>query len=849
MVTIDDDAISLYSDISTYSATPGSTSLARSSSGVALQHVSEDMDDFEDFQGPASTIPTSVSAPAAQATTDEDDFDDFQGAVHEASSNLSLSHTEPIQMQNSSPHSSLQEHSPHRPTGAVTDPTKKKKSIEEMIALVAHDPLNTHAPSLKQWQTSHGSLEQQPPQAVQKEMDLLVLDDDANSAGGLPAISRKANTAMSAFDEMAELDVQASNEEWDDFADETTAPVAPVASVVTSAVSDNPFDQFITVQEVVASGEEVGEDEEFGDFDGFQGAADTSSDHTVSIQKNGVDSVGFESFHNEPVHAPTSTFSFDNALITTPAAPPADIPAILSEDDDFGDFAEHTSNDLGGSTREETAFEATFSDPSSSQWDVQGEIDHGSDDEFGDFSTTETPTPMEPQRFDSSDVRNIPVKVSEDDDDFGDFATTGVTEMPEPGRNDENQTDDFDDFNDFEEAPPVAHVSTSDQVDFFGDAFGDLGDTQDAPVPVLEDFSFTPQKADTKSTPVRQLSATDLLDSVLMDSSLYASPPSNAAVITPTHASAGASSGGGSFLDDFLPKSTPVTSSSTAPSASASSGRSSFLLDFESFSTGSKQLPELVDRNLTLDELETLFSVLMDLNRFAEAYGVGQQAEAVRKIKELGIKKMQAVENDDLELAIQLRDEINRVKESELVASRDDERYWLEIAHSGKKNNNIEDYVELVETLDPDCVGVIRKKYIISAPSSSTSNSDRALFYANALRALQLVVAVRTSHREYVQHWIAVMTNVSRILLDSLGSIEEFKSLSDADRNAVTSTEQMNVFVKGMLRVVDVGKWVGASCQEAEVEVATADRILSLCFSVVDALATCGLLDLESNVS
>jgi hypothetical protein len=777
-------------------------------------------------------------------TSMDDDFDDFQGPSTPLPS--------PAVAQPVRPESPSSQGSAVRAGGAATagDAAKKKKSIEEMIALVAHDPLNTHAPSLKQWQTSHsgsGPPHAQPQPPVQNEVDLLVLDDDAHGAGGFSAAgTRKANTAMSAFDAMADLDVQASNEDWDDFADETTAPPAPV--VIAKVESDNPFDQFLAPEETAAPLEvtsvpaPVAEDEDFGDFGGFEEAP------AANILSHAVGD--FESFESSPAIGFAASFDNEPPIQTDPA--------VSNDDDDFGDFAEHTGGssdmlDMGSAEIAAPAFAASFGGASFLHGDTTGEIDQGSDDEFGDFSTTETaavdtPTPVEPQRFDSSDVRDIPVKVSEDDDDFGDFATTGVSSMPEPGCEDVPREDEFDDFNDFEEAAsPAAPAadSTGDSVDFFGDAFGELGDTQNAPVPVLEGFSFTPPKPSEKPVTARQLSAADLLDSVLLDTSLYASPPSNPvqAAPAPVVAAPSTSSGGGSFLDEFMPKPAPV---SVRPAPAASGGGSSFLLDFESFS---KQLPEVVDRSLTLDELETLFSVLMDLNRFAEAYGVGQQGEAVRKIKELGNKKMQAVENDDLELAIQLRDEINRVKESELVASRDDERYWLEMAHSGKKNNSIEDYIELVGSIDPDCVDVIRSKYISAAPDNASSNCDRALFYANALRALQLVVAVRTSHRDHVDHWGTVMTKVSRILLDSLGSIEEFKGLAQTDRDVLVGTEQMNVFVRGVLRVVDVGKWIAASCQEAVVETSTAGRTASLCDSVVEALTGCGLLELESNVS
>ena len=828
MAQVEDDALSEFSDLSAFSIS--GTPSAQTNPVAPRPNTSQslgDMDDMGDFQGPSVT----VSAPYTDQN--DDDFDDFQAALPSPAPQA------PPVIPLSPNHSVSTNHSKHS-HDRDSDSTKKKRSIEDMIALVAADPLNTHAPSLRQWQQEHHTA---PAPEVIKEVDLLILDDDTDSRS--TSNKHKPNAAMSAFDELAEQDLQASNEEWEDFADVTTAPVAasattvPVAVPVVSMENDNPFDQFVNcpvysspppaaeanVKAPVAAAVTAGSEDDDGDFGGFETAPSLCPPSQPSFP---ADSVG-------AVSAPPVPSDVDNAQD--------------GDDDDFGDFAAH-----------QEVVDMASSPPAAATDDMCPQNDHN-DDDFGDFSSS-SPAPVQDVSitFDAKfeDTTTADANGS-DDDDFGDFAGGGASASDDIsiGRVEtfpvtDTQEQDYDDeFNDFNSAPTttasVSGAGTGTAVDILGDAFAELGDLMDAPT--LEGLSVTVQP--TNKTVARQLSAEDLLDTVMLDSSLYATPTPVAAPdpmpASPSHFSPPPQSTSGNFLDVFttpapIPRSVPY--SSAPPPASSSS----FLLDLDSFS-GHAQLPDVVDRSLTLDELETLFSVLMDQNYFPEAYGVAKQAEAVKKIRELGTKKMQAVENDDLELAIQLRDEINRVKECEIVASREDERYWLEIAHAGKKKAGIEEALDLVSSIDPDCSNTACAKYVTSAPSTDSPCSDRALFYANASRSLQLAIAVRTSHTEHVGHWSSIMTAVSRVVLDALGSVEEYKGLSEADQEAVKSTEPMNVFVRGVLRVVDVGKWVAASCQEAMVETAAAARTLSLCDSVVDTLSSCNLLDLESHVS
>lgn len=228
----------------------------------------------------------------------------------------------------------------------------------------------------------------------------------------------------------------------------------------------------------------------------------------------------------------------------------------------------------------------------------------------------------------------------------------------------------------------------------------------------------------------------------------------------------------------------------TTTSTTENTDDSLLLLDFPALPTTSNfsTLPDPVNRNLNFEELEHLATVLAELNCNVEAYGALCQAQSVKRIRELSVQKMEAVENDDLELAIQLRDAINQEREEGVTATRSDEKAWLNTAAAGidkikaggtaSEAVSIDHLVATVGKLDANCGKQAKMKFMALRPNPAEVEQKEFLqFSVNSQRSLQLAIAVRSTHKLYVKYWQLILSRVSVLLGDGIKSLEQFKDM------------------------------------------------------------------------
>mmetsp|Transcript_2861 Transcript_2861/g.4350 ORF Transcript_2861/g.4350 Transcript_2861/m.4350 type:complete len:1229 (-) Transcript_2861:84-3770(-) len=863
---VDDDAVSEFSDYTSQST--GIVNAASPYPSIPAQNTDDGFDDdMGDFQAPSGGGNTlddddmgDFQAPNGGGNAvEDDDMGDFQAPTipDTASQSAVPAASDPGKNAFSSDMGDFQSVPAPAAPVSLSSPdsaTKGKKSIQDMLAMVAADPLNTHAPTLKQWQQSHPSESSagstsKPVATAPEEIDLLVMDDSpvVTSPLGAKPQGHRANANMSVFDELVEQDLQEQAEEWDDFV-EVTEPepstMNAVAPVEVESAYENPFDQFFTPSDV-----QPVEDDDFGGFesatveiseqrsDGVNAMEPTASSFNQEDRERESDDFGgFQSsstapnelFYTTSESVEINATSANSAKLKEPfdsgnesfISPPADktnneVKENDEFDADFGEFEEASSSVPSNVSRvhDISVTKDVVLEPAGEELPVDDTNPRESDD-FGDFADA---IPMS-NVMSAGDGDVIIETVVEHENAEGFNAPAASAEVSE--ENVDPVDDDFDDFEGPVSAPiapsspspepPLPKTESNDS----DDPFAVLGPKAESTV--LEDLvsDFEPM-----SNPVASTGS-------LVDLDMFYSPTESTPVAT-SGGSVAVTGGSVSLFDEFVPSTSKTT---------VSESDSDLLLAFSTVPLPSKQLPQPVDRNLTFDELENLCAVLFDLNLYTEAYCALRQAKTVRRIKELGNSKMQAVENDDLELAIQLRDEITRERENNLIAGREEEGQWLEAAHAGKKREALEDVVEFIESIDAVCGQRVRAIYLSLAPDESSPLMERLHFYVNAKRVLQTTIAVRTSHKEHVTHWKKMMTEISRILNDSMGSIQDFERLSESDQLVVRQSEPMKVFVEGLIRVVEVGKWISATCLETMVETAAAAKTLSLCDSVTVGL-------------
>lgn len=259
-------------------------------------------------------------------------------------------------------------------------------------------------------------------------------------------------------------------------------------------------------------------------------------------------------------------------------------------------------------------------------------------------------------------------------------------------------------------------------------------------------------------------------------------------------------------------------------------------------------LPIASSKPMTADHLEAVSMVLYDGGYLSLALACCNQCLYVREVVNLSARKVEAVENDDLELAIRLRDEINSSKEK--LVSVTEEQNWLKVAVNAPANKIIEgsgikESVDLIELLDSSIAKKAKEMFLGKGFSMSRhyggSNDQRTSATGAAIlldeittslsikRSLHMIVANLTSHKNYPTYWKKIMTQINYIIDGAIEKIDSFKRLSDLERAAVLGEEKMNNFLRGISRVSKLGMWVAVTCLETLVELDLAHRIIALC--------------------
>jgi hypothetical protein len=647
------------------------------------------------------------------------------------------------------------------------------------------------------------------------------------------------NSRMHFLDALAELDLQATNEEWDDFA------AASVSS--SNAVKGGDWSEPSTIPSTMNNTPALTMDAE----NALQNPFDAMGYANSPVKSLGKESTGsstvFDWDEGEDVwHAPAQDTVAPAAPVTVD--PVSNIASSNSTSNNaissmFGELDVASNNSTGNN-----AISSTFGELDAQSGGVGSETASSVD------WTDAASMVVEPARSNlssrigasaaSNNSNDMFFESSFDEGDFGGFesASSHPSQPAQSVSLDTNVgvaasgSDAFasfdtgdDDFGDFETS---THASS-------------LAPTPSAPTP-----SVPPVPAPSMT------SNTSLLDFDLLDPVPH--PP--AAAKTATGSSSSVSTSMLDF-DDFGFTSPPAPAPSSAsfdpfgPVPTSSNSHTS--TEFDAFgsagpvkSIASKKPPANDPLNspkkrsstkvvaLSSEELIEMSQTLFEKNLFEEAYLACMQAETRATIDRLSEEKREAVENDDLETAIRMKNAISA--ESAALSSPEQEASWVSAANNqGLTGDALEDMVDLILTLNPKIGGRCKTRFVDCAPSLEDDKPvlERALFAMLAKRSMRLITATLTTHVEFPDHWARILSSVSSNLTVASDRLESFKQLSKADQKEVMLNDKMKNFLVGTNLIAHVGLWVATSCTESLVNEKQAAQVASSAVAVVKTIS------------
>lgn len=241
----------------------------------------------------------------------------------------------------------------------------------------------------------------------------------------------------------------------------------------------------------------------------------------------------------------------------------------------------------------------------------------------------------------------------------------------------------------------------------------------------------------------------------------------------------------------------------------------------------------------SIADLERLAVTLSVKCLYNESYACILQANTLRSIEEMNESKKKAVENDDLELALKLKKDIQ--DKSKYLASASDEHSWITAMASGIKGEKLQSLCELVQAFNPSIALKFRNKYLDNIPKSNAPMEERMQFYASALRSIRIITAIYTSHSDHPKMWKESLEYISSYISSSINIFTKFQSLDIDDRAKVLKHDHVDNYLKGIISMAEVGLWISATCLEAFIDdeyISTTINQISNLFNVIKKTAT-----------
>jgi Ca2+-binding EF-hand superfamily protein len=492
--------------------------------------------------------------------------------------------------------------------------------------------------------------------------------------------------------------------------------------------------------------------------------------------------------------------SLDRGDAVAPAAMPAlNVPTVESaKEDPFGSFDEldaplpPLSNPDNAAADTAAVESAVAPAPAILQsfGDAQQESEDDFDEDFGDFAThSPAPEPNMPPSASTTSLFELhdPVSISQS------ASAAEMSLFDEPAA---NGADPFAEFNSQKIAPPAGDL---DLLDFLSEPSPSAASVSQSHKGIAQPFEATFATSFEGHTPLGHSPVPPMSDNTFPTISSHA------------------------MLNDFF--GTPASNTGGPPS-----GKTADLTP-----VSSEKL--LARKPLKHDVLESYTVALMKKGLYEHAYNCNEQTKLARSVRELNLRKAEAVENDDLETAVVLKKDIAVLQLK--LQSVEEEVVWEEEAGSSRRGESLQETADLLSAIDAGLANKFKKKFLGAVPPASAPLDAQLVFQITARRYARMALAISSTHAEYPRQWLLVLQIVVAKVKEGNDIIAQFKKLSTADKNSLISHLKMSEYALGLVAVSEIGMWVSASCTEAMVHEEIAAEVYQVC---VDMLAEVDVL-------
>lgn len=735
-----------------------------------------------------SSIPTHSSK---EVDIEDDDFTDFTGATVSDTT----SHVNPLPNQ---PQPTLQMPSPSNHT-----------ATRDMISNIAHrissSPRNNGNSVGKSQETQNNQMPiiDVPPSVSIPQAASHPTDDAILLGPVIPNEPINNKNRLSIFDDMVELDLSANNEDWDDFAE---ASASNTANTIQGA---NNTDAMIEKAPIV-------HDDLFISFDSIPPMPQASHDHGTIVKSSEVLTENVSMMYE------TSGASTDQSHLS---------------DDMFSDFegakvtnqldVSHSIDDAKQNNSH--ANDTVFPSPSIAANNMTS--DHVNPGLISESQRTQSNGKVA-DLFDAFDfvepTQTSPQPIATSIDLFGSMSSGPIQNNIANG----NSTTIADAFYFVESSETLTQPATAN-IDLF-ESQGSMqiqttseGNTIDDDFEAdFGDFQGTEASTHIEST-AKTTSSNNIID--LFDG--FGDHTTMTSSISATSHVGSTARGSTSNITDLFDMSAmemPIASNNTWTNTSFDPFGESTMISNTTETKPSIALtvPSVIMpiRVSTVSkDLDNLSHTLLLHGHVKEAWLCYQQADMKENIDILNNDKRQAVDNDELEKALELKNQIAHLTKQ--LYNSTEEMRWKSLCEKNgvhiDTSYSLNEDIDTIRSYNATIAGKFQSHFS-SILSSSTGLRDRIIHISQAKHSYHIILALYTSHMNHLAYWENILHYIkTQILLSkellcskSFGS-SNYPNLSPQDQDTCKKNDKFIKYIDGLYVILYAGYSMLATCKQA----------------------------------
>jgi hypothetical protein len=207
------------------------------------------------------------------------------------------------------------------------------------------------------------------------------------------------------------------------------------------------------------------------------------------------------------------------------------------------------------------------------------------------------------------------------------------------------------------------------------------------------------------------------------------------------------------------------------------------------------------------------------------------QKTYLKKIQTLSSDKNEAIENDDLERAVEIKKRANEIQDK--LFSIETEKIWKSALDTLSPRKSLADSIKYLNGLNEGVAVKCSSLFLQRRELSDTVEQLKE--ECKASRTIGMITALHSTHMYHAAAWVQIGNSVQQMTQEGLKTqVMPYKGMEPAEKAVIDADERFKAYVKGMILVAEIGLMVSFSLQDSMSHNEKAKQIEISCNSFIE---------------